>query len=66
MPTPPLTINAPVFDEPAWVLLVIIKALVVELPLFVTLCKLSTDVIVTAPVDVDTLMPDPPVMLVTP
>ena len=61
MPTPPCTLNAPVFVEVVSVSLLIKIALFVVAPKSVTVCKLAVDQTVTVPVDLDTAVPVPAV-----
>ena len=58
IPTPPATSNAPVFVEND-VVLVILMVFVVEFPLDVTNCNVSTDDIITAFVELEIVIPLP-------
>ena len=64
MPTPPVTVNAPVSVELASVTLLIDIALVVLLPLSLTVCSVLVFQIVTAPVLVLTAVSVPAIMVV--
>jgi hypothetical protein len=65
IPTPPVTVNAPVLVPVLGVLLVIEIATFVELPLLVTVCSVLVVHTVTAPVDVLIAVSVPAVSLVT-
>ena len=66
IPTPPLTINAPVVLFVALVGFVMLIALVVEFPLSVTDCRLLVFHIVTSPDCVETAVSVPANTLATP
>jgi hypothetical protein len=65
IPTPPVTVNAPVLVLVLEVLLVIEIAAFVELPLLVTDCSVLDPHMVTLPVAVDITVSVPAVSLVT-
>ena len=62
IPTPPVTVNAPVAVPVLIVLLLIEMALVVAEPRLVTVCNVLVFQIVTAPVAVETAVSVPPVI----
>ena len=66
IPTPPVTINAPLLVEVALVVLVIDTVLLVVAPLLVIVCKVEVFQTVTTPVDVLTAVSVPAVIVDTP